>query len=334
MKTEHFRQPLSLMRFLAVILITNSHIGPLYPPHLQFLSTGGALGNSLFFFCSGFALYLSNRDTGFAPWAIRRFTRIYPSLWIFMTVCFLGGIQSFRLPDIIIPTFWFLQAIFVFYVFFFYSIKFFERQLWKVCAAFIFPLLVTYFYVPHHEWIIENTEHNHFLHWYFYYIIMLFGAVAAQRRTNTESPSSIARPLSAVLLIVTVYYSLKIYILHSASPIYNVQLCIPILLTLFSIYMFRLFERLSNIGTKNGSDCKLYCKSYIRYLHRTIRDYGLLHPIYFSLWILRFYCCNLIGRRHTELHFEIHNLLLKKHPVKTYHTDSLIDSHIWMQFFS
>ena len=148
MKTEHFRQPLSLMRFLAVILITNSHIGPLYPPHLQFLSTGGALGNSLFFFCSGFALYLSNRDTGFAPWAIRRFTRIYPSLWIFMTVCFLGGIQSFRLPDIIIPTFWFLQAIFVFYVFFFYSIKFFERQLWKVCAAFIFPLLVTYFYVP------------------------------------------------------------------------------------------------------------------------------------------------------------------------------------------
>lgn len=261
MKTEHFRQPLSLMRFLAVILITNSHIGPLYPPHLQFLSTGGALGNSLFFFCSGFALYLSNRDTGFAPWAIRRFTRIYPSLWIFMTVCFLGGIQSFRLPDIIIPTFWFLQAIFVFYVFFFYSIKFFERQLWKVCAAFIFPLLVTYFYVPHHEWIIENTEHNHFLHWYFYYIIMLFGAIAAQRRTNTESPSSIARPLSAVLLIVTVYYSLKIYILHSASPIYDVQLCIPILLTLFSIYMFRLFERLSNIGTKKTAAIVNYIAS-------------------------------------------------------------------------
>ena len=144
---------------------------------------------------------------------------------------------------------------------FFYSIKFFERQLWKVCVAFIFPLLVTYFYVPHHEWIIENTEHNHFLHWYFYYIIMLFGAIAAQRRTNTESPSSIARPLSAVLLIVTVYYSLKIYILHSASPIYDVQLCIPILLTLFSIYMFRLFERLSNIGTKKTAAIVNYIAS-------------------------------------------------------------------------
>lgn len=35
-----------------------------------------------------------------------------------------------------------------------------------------------------------------------------------------------------------------------------------------------------------------------------------------------------------KLHFEIRNLLLKKQPVKTYHIDSLIDSHIWMQFFS
>ena len=95
----------------------------------------------------------------------------------------------------------------------------------------------------------------------FYYIIMLFGAIAAQRRTNTESPSSIARPLSAVLLIVTVYYSLKIYILHSANPIYDVQLCIPILLTLFSIYMFRLFERLSNIGTKKTAAIVNYIAS-------------------------------------------------------------------------
>lgn len=322
------------MRFLAVILITNSHIGPLYPPHLQFLSTGGALGNSLFFFCSGFALYLSNRDTGFAPWAIRRFTRIYPSLWIFMTVCFLGGIQSFRLPDIIIPTFWFLQAIFVFYVFFFYSIKFFERQLWKVCAAFIFPLLVTYFYVPHHEWIIENTEHNHFLHWYFYYIIMLFGAIAAQRRTNTESPSSIARPLSAVLLIVTVYYSLKYIYFTQPVPSMMYNSAFPYCWHSLAFICSDFLKDSPILEQKNGSDCKLYCKSYIRYLHRTIRDYGLLHPIYFSLWILRFYCCNLIGRRHTELHFEIRNLLLKKQPVKTYHIDSLIDSHIWMQFFS
>lgn len=210
---------------------------------------------------------------------------------------------------------WFLQAIFVFYVFFFYSIKFLKGSCGKSVPPLSFRYLSPISMCPIMNGLSKTPNTTTFT-LVFYYIIMLFGAIAAQRRTNTESPSSIARPLSAVLLIVTVYYSLKIYILHSASPIYDVQLCIPILLTLFSIYMFRLFERLSNIGTKNGSDCKLYCKSYIRYLHRTIRDYGLLHPIYFSLWILRFYCCNLIGRRHTELHFEIRNLLLKKQPVK------------------
>lgn len=252
MKAEQSKQILSPMRFLAVILITNSHIGPLYPPQLQFLSTGGALGNSLFFFCSGFALYLSNRNAGVAPWVIRRFTRIYPSLWIFMAVCVLGGIQSFRLPDIFIPTFWFLQAILVFYVLFFYSVKFFKRQLWKVCTVFVLPLLVTYFCVPHQGWIIENTEHNHFLHWYFYYIIMLLGAIAAQRQTNTEIPSSIARTLSAVLFITAVYYCLKIYILHTVRPLYDVQLCIPILLALFSIYTFQLSKSLSERLSRPG----------------------------------------------------------------------------------
>lgn len=237
------------MRFLAVILITNSHIGPLYPPHLQFLSTGGALGNSLFFFARDLHCIWATVTPGLLRGqlgGLQESTPVYGYSW--QCVSSEGYSLSVCRTLLFLPLVPASHLCVLCFLLLFHQV--FERQLWKVCAAFIFPLLVTYFYVPHHEWIIENTEHNHFLHWYFYYIIMLFGAIAAQRRTNTESPSSIARPLSAVLLIVTVYYSLKIYILHSASPIYDVQLCIPILLTLFSIYMFRLFERLSNIGTK------------------------------------------------------------------------------------
>ena len=69
------------------------------------------------------------------------------------------------------------------------------------------------------------------------------------------------QPLFTLVFLFTVYYSLKIYILHSANPIYDVQLCIPILLTLFSIYMFRLFERLSNIGTKKTAAIVNYIAS-------------------------------------------------------------------------
>lgn len=50
---------LSVMRLLAIFLIVNSHIGELYPD-CRF-AVGGHLGNSIFFFASGFGLLLSCR---------------------------------------------------------------------------------------------------------------------------------------------------------------------------------------------------------------------------------------------------------------------------------
>ena len=76
------------------------------------------------------------------------------------------------------------------------------------------------------------------------------------RKPFFHRPTAVGCPIDCHRLL-----QLKIYILHSASPIYNVQLCIPILLTLFSIYMFRLFERLSNIGTKKTAAIVNYIAS-------------------------------------------------------------------------
>lgn len=49
---------IDLLKFLAVLLITNSHFDKLYPESISFLGTGGAIGDALFFFCSGFTLFL------------------------------------------------------------------------------------------------------------------------------------------------------------------------------------------------------------------------------------------------------------------------------------
>ena len=44
-----------LLKALASILITNSHLGNMYPS--EFMALGGSFGNGLFFFCiSGFLL--------------------------------------------------------------------------------------------------------------------------------------------------------------------------------------------------------------------------------------------------------------------------------------
>ena len=48
---------IDILKCIAAILITNSHMGPLYGKY-SILATGGAIGDVLFFFCSGFTLFL------------------------------------------------------------------------------------------------------------------------------------------------------------------------------------------------------------------------------------------------------------------------------------
>lgn len=46
-----------ILKFLAAILITNSHLISQYGKY-SFFATGGAEGDFLFFFCSGFTLLM------------------------------------------------------------------------------------------------------------------------------------------------------------------------------------------------------------------------------------------------------------------------------------
>lgn len=70
------------MRALGMILIINSHLDHFYPiPHI---GTGGAIGNSIFFFLSAYGIYLSQQEKNkpFSEWFEGRIARIYPSMWI------------------------------------------------------------------------------------------------------------------------------------------------------------------------------------------------------------------------------------------------------------
>ena len=69
---------LERLKFFAALMITNSHFGELYGKYSIF-ATGGAIGDALFFFCSGIALSLSHFDR-FDNWYKRRFFRVYPSV--------------------------------------------------------------------------------------------------------------------------------------------------------------------------------------------------------------------------------------------------------------
>lgn len=47
---------IDIVKFLAVLMIINSHADVMYP-HMKILATGGAIGDCLFLFCSGFTLF-------------------------------------------------------------------------------------------------------------------------------------------------------------------------------------------------------------------------------------------------------------------------------------
>ena len=85
-----------ILKFIAAILITNSHMAELYPIQFKPLATGGALGDAVFFFCSGFLL-MQSRSGDFFNWYKRRINRIYPTLFTIaiVSIVIFGDSPSF-----------------------------------------------------------------------------------------------------------------------------------------------------------------------------------------------------------------------------------------------
>lgn len=54
---------IDILKCFAALLITNSHMNILYGD-FRYLATGGCIGDVLFFFCSGFTLFLKPMGGG------------------------------------------------------------------------------------------------------------------------------------------------------------------------------------------------------------------------------------------------------------------------------
>lgn len=84
---------IDILKFFAALLITNSHMELLYGKY-SMLATGGSIGDVLFFFASGFTLFLG-RMGRFDNWYKRRINRIYPTVFAWATLSsFVLGYQN------------------------------------------------------------------------------------------------------------------------------------------------------------------------------------------------------------------------------------------------
>ena len=169
---------IDILKFLAALLITNSHMNGLYPPKFEALATGGALGDSCFFFCSGFLL-IQSRGGDFFNWYKRRVNRIFPTLFAIAIVSIVAFGKNPAFKSVILSeNAWFVQAILVFYAAFWFVKRFLSDKMWGVITAvgIISLIWFAFFWDKSVSVFMVGT----YLRWPLFFCVMLIGAITAK----------------------------------------------------------------------------------------------------------------------------------------------------------
>ena len=180
---------IDIVKFLAVLLIINSHADVMYPK-LQILATGGAIGDCLFLFCSGFTLLLGGGgNSDFGSYYKRRISRIYPS--VFAAVAFIHLVSGN--PQIgwheLFCTKPFIMAIMVYYALLYYIREYAHDKVPMILGAVaIVSVVVYFFWFPYKYEVSSNGLYGitTLYRWIPYFGAMLLGAYIGMKRKELE----------------------------------------------------------------------------------------------------------------------------------------------------
>lgn len=224
---------IDILKFFAVLLITNSHFSTLYVFGQQ-LATGGAIGDALFFFASGFCLFLSRRKDNFMFFYKRRISRIYPTIfsWAILS-SFLLGNQKSMCEIVISGGGWFVSCIMVYYVFTYFIHKKTERFSKLLCGVWALCMIPLFFLLNHGE----NIYSDGLFRFCFFFLFMLMGMILSCRQMlKIEKPGL---ELAKILVCASIFYGVSF--LAAKRPSLNALqlLTIPALMGL-TYYLWRL----------------------------------------------------------------------------------------------
>ena len=172
---------IDILKCIAAIMITNSHMDILYGDY-SYLATGGAIGDALFFFCSGYTLFLG-RDMDFFNWYKRRINRIYPTVFTWALIAAVFFDQRYDMPEILIKGGgWFVSCIMIYYVVLWFIRKFLKKHLkWVFFMAATITLL-WYFVLGFGEKSGNNMYGWNYFKWCYYFLFMLLGSMMGLKR--------------------------------------------------------------------------------------------------------------------------------------------------------
>ena len=248
-----------LFKFFAALLITYSHMALLFPKY-EGLVTGGAIGDGLFFFCSGFTLFLG-RDGGFLNWYKRRVSRIYPSIimWALLSAIAFGWIWN--VTDLITtPRYWFIPCIMIYYAVFYVIRRSLMNHMKVVFAGSLLIITILSFFVLDMNKSVMYAQVSFMRIYYFMFMLlgamtaldlrkpakeMIFGKLYGLCAGGGKNADSKNMGLSPMRSFVLFFFSLVMYYacmaIYKLGPIFCHFQMVSLVPLLFAIYFFFMF---------------------------------------------------------------------------------------------
>lgn len=197
-----------LLKFFAVILIINSHMDALYVK-FSILATGGAIGDVLFLFVSGYTLFLGNMDLKFDNWYKRRVNRIFPTVLVCAIIASVIN-RTYRIPLEVAFGGQFVIAIMIYYVLLFFIRKyFFDKMFYCLFLVGVVSLLVYVFWYPYKAEVGEKGLYGitTLYRWIPYFGFMLFGSLICLYRKKIKY--KLFQDIVLFLLSLVIFYSIQ-----------------------------------------------------------------------------------------------------------------------------
>ena len=177
---KHRNFAIDFLKFVAVLCIFNAHSTMLYPIY-PWLSTGGYVGDALFFFCSGYTL-LSGGGDRFDTWYKRRLSRIWPSClaWGVLSAIVLN--KPLAITDALAGIGWFVQYILVVYVVIWIVGAFFRARLnWIFSISVVLSVMCCVVCL-----VMDDKNPDHWK-WPVFFPVVMLGALLGNNRYDGKS---------------------------------------------------------------------------------------------------------------------------------------------------
>lgn len=207
-------------------------MGMLYGKY-DILATGGAIGDVLFFFCSGFTLFLG-RMGRFDNWYKRRINRIYPTVfaWAILSAFFFNLHQSMDYT-IIHGGGWFVTCIMLYYVMLYFIQRFLLHHLKWVFGIVALICIAWYFIMD------RPADYNMYgatyFKWGHYFLFMLLGAMMgiSQKQWKFNFKTDFIKLIGSIFIYYAILFAGRIYTLFSELQIISL---IPLLFIVYYFY--------------------------------------------------------------------------------------------------